>query len=111
MEKLDEGLKALIEQGKQKGFLTYGQVNEVLPTDDVNPDKLDRLMMLLEEHGVELIDESDAEERESNAPALELQAEREDFNDEIFGSFLDDGDSGRRIDDPVRMYLTQMGEI
>lgn len=71
MEKMDEGLKALIEQGKQKGFLTYGQVNEVLPPDDVNPDKLDRLMMLLEEHGVELIDESDAEEREANAPAAE----------------------------------------
>jgi RNA polymerase primary sigma factor len=111
MEKMDEGLKALIEQGKQKGFLTYGQVNEVLPTDDVNPDKLDKLMMLLEENGVELIDESDAEEREANAPAAEQQAEREELGEELFGSFLDDGDSGRRIDDPVRMYLTQMGEI
>jgi RNA polymerase primary sigma factor len=111
MEKMDEGLKALIEQGKQKGFLTYGQVNEVLPPDDVNPDKLDRLMMLLEEHGVELIDESDAEEREANAPAADAGAEREELSEELFGSFLDDGDSGRRIDDPVRMYLTQMGEI
>ncbi|MFO0816109.1 MAG: RNA polymerase sigma factor RpoD [Gemmatales bacterium] len=111
MEKMDDGLKALIEQGKQKGFLTYGQVNEVLPTDDVNPDKLDKLMMMLEEHGVELIDESDAEEREANAPAADQQVEREELGEELFGSFLDDGDSGRRIDDPVRMYLTQMGEI
>ena len=109
MEKMDDGLKALIEQGKQKGFLTYGQVNEVLPDDAVNPDKLDKLMIMLEEHGVELIDESDAEEREANAPA-EASAEREELSEEIFGAFLDDGDSGRRIDDPVRMYLTQMGE-
>jgi RNA polymerase primary sigma factor len=111
MEKMDDGLKALIEQGKQKGFLTYGQVNEVLPDDAVNPDKLDKLMIMLEEHGVELIDESDAEEREANAPAADAGAEREELAEEVFGSFLDDGDSGRRIDDPVRMYLTQMGEI
>jgi RNA polymerase primary sigma factor len=109
MEKMDEGLKALIEQGKQKGFLTYGQVNEVLPDDAVNPDKLDRLMMLLEEHGVELIDESDAEEREANAPTAEADLRAELGED--FGAFLDDDESGRRIDDPVRMYLTQMGEI
>lgn len=111
MEKMEEGLKSLIEQGKQKGFLTYGQVNEVLPDDAVNPDKLDRLMMLLEEHGIELIDESDAEEREANAPAAEATADRDELSEELFGAFLDDGDSGRRIDDPVRMYLTQMGEI
>ncbi len=111
MEKMDDGLKALIEQGKQKGFLTYGQVNEVLPDDAPNPDKLDRLMIMLEEHGIELIDENDAEEREANAPAADASAEREELSEEVFGSFLDDGDSGRRIDDPVRMYLTQMGEI
>src|SRR5215218_3898505 len=111
MEKMDDGLKALIEQGKQKGFLTYGQVNEVLPDDAPNPDKLDRLMIMLEEHGIELIDENDAEEREANAPVADASAEREELSEEVFGSFLDDGDSGRRIDDPVRMYLTQMGEI
>lgn len=111
MEKMEEGLKSLIEQGKQKGFLTYGQVNEVLPDDAVNPDKLDKLMMLLEEHGIELIDESDAEEREANAPAADAAADRDELSEELFGAFLDDGDSGRRIDDPVRMYLTQMGEI
>ncbi|HQR07835.1 MAG TPA: RNA polymerase sigma factor RpoD [Gemmatales bacterium] len=111
MEKMDDGLKALIEQGKQKGFLTYGQVNEVLPDDAPNPDKLDRLMIMLEEHGIELIDENDAEEREANSRSTDGSAEREELSEEVFGSFLDDGDSGRRIDDPVRMYLTQMGEI
>jgi RNA polymerase primary sigma factor len=68
-------------------------------------------MIMLEEHGIELIDENDAEEREANAPAADASAEREELSEEVFGSFLDDGDSGRRIDDPVRMYLTQMGEI
>ncbi len=63
--KLDEGLKTLIESGKEKGYLTYSQVNEYLPDDAVNPEKLDQLLMLLEEQGIELIDEAEADERES----------------------------------------------
>jgi RNA polymerase primary sigma factor len=103
--KLDEGLKALIESGKHKGYLTYSQVNEFLPDDAVNPEKLDQLLMVLEEQGIELIDESEAEERESG-PADRT----DDGRGELDLSFMDEEDS-RRIDDPVRMYLTQMGEI
>jgi len=55
--KVDEGLKALLESGKGKGYLTYGQVNDYLPDDAVNPEKLDQLLLILEEHGIELIDE------------------------------------------------------
>src|SRR6516225_2238680 len=106
MEKMDEGLKALLEQGKGKGYLTYSQVNDYLPDDAVNPEKLDQLLLVLEEHGVELIDESEAEEREAGPAG----AAREDENRDLDLSFMDEEDS-RRIDDPVRMYLTQMGEI
>jgi RNA polymerase primary sigma factor len=104
--KMDEGLKALLEQGKDKGYLTYSQVNDYLPDDAVNPEKLDQLLLVLEEHGVELIDESEAEEREAGPAG----AAREDENRDLDLSFMDEEDS-RRIDDPVRMYLTQMGEI
>src|SRR5438105_983773 len=104
--KLDEGLKALIESGKHKGYLTYSQVNEILPDDAVNPEKLDQLLIVLEEQGIELIDESEAEEREAGpGPRTE-----EDARNDLDLSFMDEEDS-RRIDDPVRMYLTQMGEI
>jgi RNA polymerase primary sigma factor len=104
--KLDEGLKALIESGKHKGYLTYSQVNEFLPDDAVNPEKLDQLLTVLEEQGIELIDESEAEERESGpSPRSE-----DDARNDLDLSFMDEEDS-RRIDDPVRMYLTQMGEI
>jgi RNA polymerase primary sigma factor len=105
--KLDEGLKALLEQGKDKGYLTYSQVNDYLPDDAVNPEKLDQLLLVLEEHGIELIDESEAEEREAGpGPGGAGEDERGDLD----LSFLEEEDS-RRIDDPVRMYLTQMGEI
>jgi len=106
--KLDEGLKALIESGKEKGFLTYTQVNELLPEDAVNPEKLDQLLMVLEEQGIELVDESEAEERETSTerPVADEQELRE-----IDLAILEDEGDGKRIDDPVRMYLTQMGKI
>src|SRR6478672_11514601 len=105
--KMDDSLKALIESGKRKGYLTFAQVNEFLPDDAVNPDKLDQLLQVLEEHGIELIEESEAEERESETGRPELP---DDERGELELAFLDE-DDGRRIDDPVRMYLTQMGEI
>src|SRR3954468_22963194 len=107
--KLDEGLKTLIDSGKEKGFLTYGQVNDYLPDDAVNPEKLDQLLLLLEEQGIELIDESEAEERDSgasNGRAAERDSEP-DLSDADLTIIDEEGD-GRRIDDPVRMYLTQM---
>jgi RNA polymerase primary sigma factor len=105
--KVDEGLKALLDSGKDKGYLTYSQVNDYLPDDAVNPEKLDQLLLVLEEHGIELIDESEAEEREAGPGA---NGREEETPGELDLSFIEEEDS-RRIDDPVRMYLTQMGTI
>jgi len=107
MEKNEDGLKALLESGKEKGYLTYSQVNDHLPDDDANPEKIDQLLILLEDQGIELIDEAEAEEREGGGTAPVLDDE---VRAELDLSFMDEEDS-RRIDDPVRMYLTQMGEI
>jgi RNA polymerase primary sigma factor len=105
--KMDEGLKTLLDSGKDKGYLTYSQVNDYLPDDAVNPEKLDQLLLVLEEHGIELIDESEAEEREAGPTT---GAREEEVTAEIDLSFIEEEDT-RRIDDPVRMYLTQMGSI
>ncbi len=108
--KIDEGLKTLIDSGKEKGYLTYSQVNEYLPDDAVNPEKLDQLLLLLEEQGIDLIDEADIDERESKGgknPADEIEADIR----EIDIAIVEEESDGRRIDDPVRMYLTQMGSI
>jgi RNA polymerase primary sigma factor len=105
--KIDDGLKALLASGKDKGYLTYGQVNDYLPDDAVNPEKLDHLLLILEEQGIELIDESEAEEREAIPGA---KGSENGAAAEFDLSFIEE-DESRRIDDPVRMYLTQMGEI
>src|SRR3954453_10507734 len=92
MEKLEDSLKALLEQGKEKGYLTYSQVNDHLPDDDANPEKIDQLLMLLEAEGVGFVDEADAEEKE--------RASGEEVDTDLDLSFIEEDDS-RRIDDPV----------
>src|SRR5436305_9610702 len=106
MDKIDDGLKTLLDQGKEKGFLTYDQVNDHLPDDDTNPEKIDQILILLEDQGIELIDEAEAEEREGGS----TQAVDDEIRAEL-DLVIGDEDDSRRIDDPVRMYLTQMGEI
>jgi len=121
MEKIDEGLKTLVETGKSKGYVTYEQINEYLPDEADNPDKLDTLLMTLEELGIEVIDEEEARAREGKDGAEddELEPTPDELAEEELVeaekdalSFLDDDEEvSKRTDDPVRMYLTQMGEI
>ncbi|NLF32584.1 MAG: sigma-70 family RNA polymerase sigma factor, partial [Planctomycetes bacterium] len=107
-------LSALIERGTTQSYLTYEEMNERLP-DDFSPDALDNLLMVLDEKGIELIDESDVQARErlkEVAEAREPEPGEDEKGDE--GEKGDEAEldsDSRRIDDPVRMYLTQMGEI
>ncbi|MFW6155051.1 MAG: RNA polymerase sigma factor region1.1 domain-containing protein, partial [Planctomycetota bacterium] len=106
-------LNMLIERGTTQSYLTYEEMNERLP-DDFSPDALDNLLMVLDEKGIELIDESDVQVRErlkeaAAATAGKGEAAKADKGDKVDEAELDP--DTRRIDDPVRMYLTQMGEI
>ena len=117
MEKLDEGLKTLLELGKRRGFLTFDQVNDHLPDEASNTDKIQSLLETIDELGIELVNEEEAESR-LLASGSDGDDEQEEFVDEPseaeeeVGLAPEDLDEiSRRIDDPVRMYLTQMGEI
>ena len=105
--KADETLRALVEKGKQSGSLTFDEVNQAIP-ELADPDRLTEIQELLESFGISLIDEDDTEAREEVPAAVlaeELLAEAE------ANQYGDTDGDGRHIDDPVRMYLTQMGEI
>jgi RNA polymerase primary sigma factor len=102
---LDARIKKLIAKGKERGYVTYEEMNEDLPDEPVSPDRLDSILMALDEEGIELVDEADVEARteafaDGAEEAEEAKPAAEDFEE-----------PGKRIDDPVRMYLTQMGEI
>ena len=110
-DSLDASVKKLIAKGKERGYLTYEEMNDDLPEEAVSPDKLDSLLMQLDEMGIELLDESDVENRARGTDAfVETSEDEEKGVMEDGGEMLEEG-SGRRIDDPVRMHLTQMGEI
>jgi len=117
MDKLDEGLKTLLDLGKRRGFLTFDQVNDYLPDEATSPERIHGLLETLDEMGIELINEDEAENRLLASGDLEDEpddelVEEEPIEDEEAGLTPEDLDEiSRRIDDPVRMYLTQMGEI
>ena len=56
MHQVDSQLRALIQLGERQGYLTFTQVNEYLPDEAVNPEKLEHLLESLHEHGLEIID-------------------------------------------------------
>ena len=98
MHKLDEALTMLVSEGKKRGFLSYSQINGYLPDEAVNPEKLDDLLMLLEEHGVDIVQD------DYQAPLTPAEMKR-------LKPKIKDDERDRKVDDPVRMYLSQMGEI
>ena len=99
MHRLDEQLRELVDSARNQGYLTFSQVNAYLPDEALNPEKLDNLLMCIEEMGVEIVADKEVpdlkDRKKGRRGRMRESAE----------------DRSRRIDDPVRMYLTQMGEI
>ena len=108
---IENSVKTFVDRGKQRGYVTYEEMNEDLPDENFSPDRLDKLLMTLDDMGIELLDEAEVVRREK----AELKADEADDGDESQDEHLEKTLAGRdapkRIDDPVRMYLTQMGEI
>ncbi|MFO0938937.1 MAG: RNA polymerase sigma factor RpoD [Gemmataceae bacterium] len=102
----EDTLKTLIERGKLTGSLTYDEVNAALPEGLHDPERLSEIMQQLEENGINIIEEDEAGEL-SEARAL---ADRNALTGDENSGFDNEGD-GKHTDDPVRIYLTQMGEI
>ena len=125
-EEVDLRVQAIKDLGTSRGYLTYEELNEKLPDEVVSPDKLDSLLMMIDEMGIRLIDESDVADFARGGrkparkkpvaadPAAAVVEEVEDETGEKIDLNLEAElaeASTKRIDDPVRMYLTQMGEI
>ncbi len=106
MESLNQKIKQLVQTGKEKGYLTYEELNDILPDDaDISPEKIDDILMMLDELGIDLIDETEIESRDV------VETEEVEPYQEVDLEFGEVPTITEKIDDPVRMYLTQMGEI
>ncbi|MEW4526135.1 RNA polymerase sigma factor RpoD [Maioricimonas sp. JC845] len=111
MHRLDDGLRELIALGKKQGFLTFTQVNDYLPDEAVSPEKMDNLLMCIEEMGLEIVDEQKAPTIANGTTPPDDSKKKRSRKKVTKPKELIEAESSRRIDDPVRMYLTQMGQI
>ncbi|HVV62348.1 MAG TPA: RNA polymerase sigma factor RpoD [Pseudolabrys sp.] len=116
----DAGVKKMIKAAKKRGFVTYEQLNAVMPSEEVTSEQIEDTLAMLNEMGINVVETEDADSDEGEEKAA----------DEI-GDDDDDEDSGRevveskskslataekkepseRTDDPVRMYLREMGSV
>ncbi|MEA3348348.1 MAG: RNA polymerase sigma factor RpoD [Pseudomonadota bacterium] len=97
-----DDIKNLILQGKEKGYLSYAQINDVLPPEAVSPEKIDEMLMLFAEMGINVVDAEkgaklpepgDGQNKDGPAPGAAIES------------------SSERHHDPVRMYLWEMGSV
>jgi len=105
--KIDK-VKQLINLGKEKGFLTYDEVNDILPPDIVSSDQIDDLMGMFGEMDIEIVDDVHKlkiSEKETVKPSEEEELEE---NEEVEKISLTSDFYGQTAD-PVRLYLKEMG--
>jgi RNA polymerase primary sigma factor len=113
----EKKIKELVARGEKKGHLTYEEVNNDLPDDVVSASRLEKLLGTLDEMGIRLIDETELPPRAMADEEDSFEDNREGITkarlrgDNTLERQLTEGEVSHRIDDPVRMYLMQMGRI
>jgi RNA polymerase primary sigma factor len=107
LSKSNPSLKRLINRGKLRGYITYDELNEALPQDQLSSDQIDEAMSMIAEMGISIVDSDDVEE---GALDSELSGDVSDFDSEDEEEESSESVAGR-TDDPVRMYLREMGNV
>ncbi|MEH6741596.1 MAG: RNA polymerase sigma factor region1.1 domain-containing protein, partial [Sulfitobacter sp.] len=99
-------VKKMIGEAREKGYITYDQLNTVLPPDQVSSEQIEDVMSMLSEMGINIIEDEEAEEEDKGVTDVTVT----DGPKEIT---LGSGTSEKldRTDDPVRMYLREMGSV
>ncbi len=101
-------VKRLIAKGKERGYITFDELNAVLPSEQNSSEQIEDVMAMLSEMGIQVVESEETEDTE--APAAKAKEEEEEKEpDETTGN-VDEASLGR-TDDPVRMYLREMGSV
>jgi RNA polymerase primary sigma factor len=96
LDSINAAVKKLVAKGKERGFVTYDELNQTLPSDDVSSEQIEDTMSMLSDLGINIVESE--EEESSNS---EEESTRGNVSEEEMG----------RTDDPVRMYLREMGSV
>src|SRR5438445_11401220 len=111
----DAAVKKMLKAAKKRGFVTYREINSVMPSEEVNSEQIEDTLAMLNEMGINVIEseESDGEESEENSPQEEDEPEGGDLVEVARPAPVATRTSepADRTDDPVRMYLREMGSV
>ena len=100
-------VKKMIGDARERGYITYDQLNKVLPPDQVSSDQIEDVMSMLSEMGIQVTEEHESEEEEEKGPT-DLVSTSQNRDLALAGANNEKLD---RTDDPVRMYLREMGSV
>ncbi len=104
LDSLTAAIRKLVSQGKERGYVTYDELNEALPPEEVNSEQIEDTMTQLSEMGINVIENEESEETSSDDKAATTTTGT------TAPAKVEDEDLGR-TDDPVRMYLREMGSV
>jgi len=106
LDTLGVAVKKLVARGKERGYITYDELNTAMPPDEVSSEQIEDTMSMLSEMGINLVESEEGEEAQPQTIGEEESGEGE------VGAAgnVDEEDLGR-TDDPVRMYLREMGSV
>ena len=101
-------VKKMIAEARERGYITYDQLNEVLPPDQVSSDQIEDVMSMLSEMGIQVTEDDEEAEEEENKGSTELVDASKGRDVALSSGTAEKLD---RTDDPVRMYLREMGSV
>ena len=115
----DAGVKKMIKAAKKRGFVTFDALNAVLPSESTSPEQIEDIMSMLSEMGINVVETEDAEgeDGETEKAADEHDDDEEDTGTEVVEAktkslaVAEKKEPSERTDDPVRMYLREMGSV
>ena len=111
LDALGANVKKMVKLGKERGFITYDELNKALPPDQVSSEQIEDTMSQLSEMGINVIEGEEGDEASGEETASSSDSDDDTADDEKKASGnVSDSDVGR-TDDPVRMYLREMGSV
>mgnify|MGYP001173513125 CR=1 FL=1 len=106
LDTLGAAVKKMVTKGKERGYVTYDELNTALPPEDVSSEQIEDTMAMLSEMGINVVENEEQEEAANDTSADDSEEETEKST----AGNVDESDLGR-TDDPVRMYLREMGSV
>src|SRR5579872_7157641 len=112
----DAAVKKMIKQAKKRGYVTYEQLNSVMPSEEVTSEQIEDVLAMMSEMGINVVETEETESDEEEGQREEAEEEEAEGGDLIEVSAKTPAKSearepAERTDDPVRMYLREMGSV